>query len=109
MSPQCNKLYLFLDGELGPVDEENFRHHLARCELCASGLHEALQLEMLSLQALRDVNPPVPSLVEEPDFDVPMPAPAARAPARLPRPLRALPRARWMVGAAVALAALMVA
>jgi tetratricopeptide (TPR) repeat protein len=52
MSPQCEKLYLFLDGELGSVHEEHFRHHLARCEACATGLHEAMQLEMLSLYAL---------------------------------------------------------
>lgn len=54
MSSHCDKLYLFLDGELGPVDEEGFRHHLARCEGCASGLHEAMQLELLSLYSLGD-------------------------------------------------------
>ncbi|WP_267146711.1 tetratricopeptide repeat protein [Pyxidicoccus xibeiensis] len=103
MSPQCHKLYLFLDGELGPVDEENFRHHLARCETCAAGLHEALQLEMLSLHALRDVNAPALAPAEELDFDAP--APMAREPAsRRPR-LRALSRRGWAVGVGAAVLA----
>ncbi|MFP2907522.1 anti-sigma factor family protein, partial [Pyxidicoccus sp. 3LFB2] len=90
MSPHCNRLYLFLDGELGAVDEENFRHHLARCEPCASGLHEAMQLELLSLQALG--GRPVPLKAVE--------APEAFAPERQTR-VR-LPRGRWPVALALA-------
>lgn len=48
----CKKLYRFLDGELESGDEEHFRLHLALCRACASGLHDAMQLEMLSVQAL---------------------------------------------------------
>ncbi|MCY1045875.1 zf-HC2 domain-containing protein [Corallococcus sp. bb12-1] len=48
----CKKLYRFLDGELESGDEERFRLHLALCSACASGLHDAMQLEMLSAQAL---------------------------------------------------------
>ncbi|RKH35373.1 hypothetical protein D7Y13_03665 [Corallococcus praedator] len=48
----CKKLYRFLDGELESGDEERFRLHLALCRACASGLHDAMQLEMLSVQAL---------------------------------------------------------
>ncbi|MBE4748695.1 hypothetical protein G4177_11030 [Corallococcus sp. ZKHCc1 1396] len=48
----CKKLYRFLDGELESCDEERFRLHLALCRACASGLHDAMQLEMLSVQAL---------------------------------------------------------
>ncbi|MBZ4422426.1 CHAT domain-containing protein [Myxococcus sp. RHSTA-1-4] len=105
MSPQCNKLYLFLDGELGAVDEENFRHHLARCEPCASGLHEAMQLELLGQYAMRDVRAPPkpgPMLVDpepeqEPVVDL--------EPARRRRLPRWVPRGRQAVGALVALAA----
>ncbi|RKG94533.1 zf-HC2 domain-containing protein, partial [Corallococcus sp. CA053C] len=48
----CKKLYRFVDGELESGDEERFRLHLALCRACASGLHDAMQLEMLSVQAL---------------------------------------------------------
>ncbi|WIG98493.1 CHAT domain-containing protein [Myxococcus sp. SDU36] len=54
MGTLCNRLSLFLDGELPPVDEENFRHHLARCDPCASGLHEAMQLELLGFHVMGD-------------------------------------------------------
>ncbi|WP_164020620.1 CHAT domain-containing protein [Pyxidicoccus trucidator] len=95
MSPHCNRLYLFLDGELGPVDEENFRHHLARCEPCATGLHEALQLELLGLYALGD------GQVAAKAADVGAPVDLAQARERRWR----LPRGRWPVVAALALAA----
>jgi tetratricopeptide (TPR) repeat protein len=87
MSPHCQKLYLFLDGELPPADEENFRHHLARCDGCATGLHEAMQLELLCQQALGGEKLPEP--------------PARRAPSRA----WAAARSRWGAGAALALAA----
>lgn len=48
----CKKLYRFVDGELESGDEERFRLHLALCRACSSGLHDAMQLEMLSVQAL---------------------------------------------------------
>jgi tetratricopeptide (TPR) repeat protein len=95
MSSQCDKLYLFLDGELGSVDEESFRHHLARCEACATGLHEAMQLEMLSLYALGEGEPP-------PRLEAVPPVKPERAP-RLPF-LRVLPGGRHIAGAALVLA-----
>ncbi|WP_404363761.1 zf-HC2 domain-containing protein [Corallococcus coralloides] len=78
----CKKLYRFLDGELESGDEEHFRLHLALCRACASGLHDAMQLEMLSVQALcgavahNDAPPP--------------PSTPVRGPLRF-----ALPRGRW--------------
>ncbi|NMO17379.1 CHAT domain-containing protein [Pyxidicoccus fallax] len=108
MSPHCNRLYLFLDGELGAVDEENFRHHLARCEPCASGLHEAMQLELLGQYALRDVAPAKagPTLVALDGAGAPEPEPVFEsAPERHRRVPWWRPRMPWAVGAAVALAA----
>ncbi|WP_241759201.1 zf-HC2 domain-containing protein [Pyxidicoccus parkwayensis] len=96
MSSQCDKLYLFLDGELGPVDEEKFRHHLARCEPCATGLHEAMQLELLSLYALGDTDAAAKVHAE----------PVKPAPARQQRRplLTLLPGGRLAAGAVLALA-----
>lgn len=88
MSSHCNRLYLFLDGELSAVDEENFRHHLARCAQCAHGLHEAMQLELLCLHTLRDA---------------PVVAPVALVREWAPHSRR--PRGRWPVVVALALAA----
>ena len=96
MNSQCDKLYLFLDGELGPVDEDNYRHHLARCGPCASGLHEAMQLELLSQQVLRGVKSPV-TLV--PPLEAPR---VERERRRLPG---WVPRGRQALGAVLALAA----
>ncbi|MCE9668146.1 CHAT domain-containing protein [Myxococcus stipitatus] len=109
MSQPCNKLFLFLDGELPPVDEENFRHHLARCGMCASGLHEAMQLEMLGFQALgRDGLPPDEDVASEASEPV-WPAPAwPRPPSRAERwwsrwrPTWRVP-AWWVVAGALAL------
>ncbi|WP_223644677.1 zf-HC2 domain-containing protein [Corallococcus sp. EGB] len=86
----CKKLYRFLDGELESGDEEHFRLHLALCRECASGLHDAMQLEMLSVQALCGA-------VAHND------APPPPAPLRTPSRLR-LPRGRWWqaLGAVVA-------
>ncbi|GMU00096.1 hypothetical protein KH5H1_42150 [Corallococcus caeni] len=77
----CKKLYRFLDGELESGDEEHFRLHLALCRACASGLHDAMQLEMLSVQALCGAVA---------HNDAPPPPSSVRAPFRL-----TLPRGRW--------------
>ncbi|MBU8898117.1 CHAT domain-containing protein [Corallococcus sp. M34] len=81
MSAPCDKLESFVDGELPPVDAENFRHHLAQCGTCPPRMQELLALELLADDVLH------PAEVKEP-----------------PRPLRA--RARWAwVAAPLALAA----
>ncbi|XSE96612.1 CHAT domain-containing protein [Pseudomyxococcus flavus] len=99
MSPLCNRLSLFLDGELTPVDEENFRHHLARCDPCANGLHEAMQLELLGFHALGD-----PKVLEEDAADASLesfvPVPPTSRPAATWRA-----RVRWTLGAVGAMAA----
>ncbi|AKQ64989.1 Tetratricopeptide repeat protein [Myxococcus hansupus] len=110
MSPLCNRLSLFLDGELAPVDEENFRHHLARCDPCASGLHEAMQLELLGFNSMGD---PV-ALEEDADeatapwdwVPLPPPPPTAPEPSRLPSRSRG-PWALLGAGGALATAVLL--
>ncbi|MBU8897558.1 CHAT domain-containing protein [Corallococcus sp. M34] len=97
MSAQCQRLYLFVDGELGSVDEETFRHHLAHCEECASGLHDAMQLEVLGMHALRDVPVERAQPAEPPPVVVPLTRPT-RAP-------KWSPAAGWRLGAGLALAA----
>ncbi|XXF80360.1 CHAT domain-containing protein [Myxococcaceae bacterium GXIMD 01537] len=84
MNTLCQKLHQYFDGELASAEEENFRHHLARCEDCANQLHELMQLELLGQKAL----------------DVPVPLADAR-----PRLPRIPPRVMWNVGAVAALAA----
>ncbi|ATB49227.1 CHAT domain-containing protein [Corallococcus macrosporus] len=109
MGSLCNRLSLFLDGELAPIDEENFRHHLARCDPCASGLHEAMQLELLGFQTLGD--PRALAQEEEDALETWMPpgAAAARDAAGVPASGRAPWRwARWAPGAVGALAAAIV-
>ncbi|GEN08276.1 Putative zinc-finger [Myxococcus fulvus] len=115
MSPPCHKLYLFLDGELPPVDEENFRHHLARCPMCATGLHEAMQLELLGFQALHEEGlPSDDELIAAPEAVLPAwPTPPWPRPSwrqRLRSLAPAWPRAVkvWAVGG-VALAAVLLA
>lgn len=51
MSTLCEKLYLFLDGELSEEESEHVRSHLAQCETCATGFEDALQLEVLAAEA----------------------------------------------------------
>jgi len=98
MSPLCNRLSLFLDGELPPVDEENFRHHLARCEPCANGLHEAMQLELLGFHAMGPGH-----ALEEDDTDARV-ASGLLAP-RTQRRASWLAHGRWALGVGGAVAA----
>ncbi|MFP2958365.1 tetratricopeptide repeat protein [Myxococcus sp. 1LA] len=108
MGSLCNRLSLFLDGELPPVDEENFRHHLARCDPCASGLHEAMQLELLGFQAMGAPH----ALAHEEDAPETWLTPEApTAPDAAVVPAVAVGRARrwwWAPGAVGALAAAIV-
>ncbi|MCY1021038.1 CHAT domain-containing protein [Pyxidicoccus sp. MSG2] len=52
MSELCARLEHFVDGELPPVDAENFRHHLTRCATCESKMKELLAMELLADDAL---------------------------------------------------------
>ncbi|MCP3165689.1 CHAT domain-containing protein [Myxococcus qinghaiensis] len=110
MSPPCHRLYLFLDGELPPVDEENFRHHLARCAMCASGLHEAMQLELLGFQALHpeglplqdeeEVEEEAPRYESPPAWPAPpWPKPVWHQRLRSMLPARRAPVGWWAAGA----------
>lgn len=60
MSGLCKQLDAFVDGELEPIDTENFRHHLTHCSQCAAKLQEALQIELLALNALSSQQPQRP-------------------------------------------------
>jgi tetratricopeptide (TPR) repeat protein len=103
MNTLCEKLDLFIDGELSEEECQHMHGHLAGCEVCATGFHEALQLEVLAAEAFGARNaqrPPaarklslVPRLATS---DTP---PEARR--RVGKPRRAL----WGMGVAAALAA----
>ncbi|HZI15047.1 MAG TPA: CHAT domain-containing protein [Myxococcus sp.] len=89
MNPQCAKLEAFVDGELEPVEAENFRHHLAQCGPCEERLTELLAMEMVDDDARRASEA----------------LPAASTPAA---PVRALPvwrRKTWLMAVPLALAA----
>ena len=58
MSALCEKLDLFVDGELSEAEAEAVRGHLARCGACAARLQEAVQLEMLSAEAFQGKEAP---------------------------------------------------
>ncbi|QRK09345.1 zf-HC2 domain-containing protein [Archangium violaceum] len=68
MNRPCNKLPLFLDGELSPEEAESFRYHLASCTSCEAALHEGLQLELLTLRAF-DQEPPQVMIRARPRWD----------------------------------------
>jgi tetratricopeptide (TPR) repeat protein len=94
MSSLCQNLHPYFDGELSASDEENFRHHLARCEDCGHQLHELMQLELVGQEALS-----APAVAAEP-------APEAPATSAKVLPLRRpAPKVMWSAGALTALAA----
>ncbi|ABF92024.1 hypothetical protein MXAN_4986 [Myxococcus xanthus DK 1622] len=104
MGTLCNRLSLFLDGELPPVDEENFRHHLARCDPCASGLHEAMQLELLGFHVMGDPRVLAHEQEDAPETWMASDAPTTRDTAEVPR----RPYWRWAPFAVGAVAAAIV-
>ncbi|MCP3098889.1 CHAT domain-containing protein [Myxococcus sp. K15C18031901] len=85
MSELCDRLESFIDGELAPVDAENFRHHLTRCHACETRMKELLALELLADDALN-------AAAVEPAFVAPPPSPFKR-------------RRTWMMVVPLALAA----
>ncbi|WNZ66042.1 tetratricopeptide repeat protein [Myxococcus sp. MxC21-1] len=104
MGTLCNRLSLFLDGELPPVDEENFRHHLARCDPCASGLHEAMQLELLGFHVMGDPRVLAHEQEDAPETWTAPDAPRTRDAAEVP----GRPHWRWAPFAVGAVAAAIV-
>jgi tetratricopeptide (TPR) repeat protein len=117
MSTLCEKLDLFIDGELSEEERQHMHGHLAGCEVCATGFHEALQLEVLAAEAFGDRNtqrPPAArklSRVEEAPIPVASEVPPAMAARRQSAPPEARRRvgkprrALWGMGVAAALAA----
>jgi tetratricopeptide (TPR) repeat protein len=101
MSTLCEKLYLFIDGELTQEECERVREHLGQCEACARGFQDALQLEVLAAEAFGDSQAPRPVPARRLVL-VPRPA-ALAAPPSTPPPVR---KQRRVWGGAVAAAAL---
>lgn len=67
MSELCERLEHFVDGELPPVDAENFRHHLTRCGACEARMKELLAMELLADDAVNEGSEePVPGRVLTP-------------------------------------------
>jgi hypothetical protein len=52
---ECHRLHEFLDGELGAVDAERFRMHLALCDRCGAEMPRLLELAAASAEAARDL------------------------------------------------------
>ncbi len=50
MTPECEKLQAFTDGELARAEAETFRAHLAGCDHCERGLLELMQLAALGAE-----------------------------------------------------------
>jgi tetratricopeptide (TPR) repeat protein len=97
MTPSCEEVDRFADGEMDPEEAEAFRGHVATCARCQADLDQLAQLHVLETRyrsalqagALAPAAAPVPA--------------AAPAPVT---PIRAHPRWRWAAaGAASALAA----
>ena len=66
MSDLCGRLERFVDGELEPVDAENFRHHLTRCDTCEARMKELIAMELLTDDAVSAPSAAAPSLVSGP-------------------------------------------
>ena len=98
MTPDCERLHLFADGELEAAEADAFRLHLASCAACQRGLDDVLQLDSLGEQLGRATQ-------------IAQPAAAAAQGARVldltaAREKRRRPVALWVAGAAAAAAAL---
>lgn len=48
MHTECNDLDAFFDGQLCAAAHAHFRRHLAACQECQVGLHDRLQLSLLT-------------------------------------------------------------
>ena len=54
MAPTCDDLVPFVDGELDPLDAEEFREHLRTCKACQDSIPESMTLST-QLRSLREV------------------------------------------------------
>ena len=52
MRAECDKLYLFVDGQLDEAEAARFREHLAGCRRCPTALENALVLDAIAEQGL---------------------------------------------------------
>jgi hypothetical protein len=103
MSTLCEKLYLFIDGELTEEECQHVCGHLTRCEACALGFQEALQLEALAVEAFGDKHTEGPAPARKLELVQP---PATLAPSRgAVRGRRKPRRVMWAMGVAAALVA----
>ncbi|HEY6180169.1 MAG TPA: zf-HC2 domain-containing protein, partial [Kofleriaceae bacterium] len=70
MTPGCAErgelLAPYVDGELDAAAAEAFSHHLAACEACRAGLHDALQLVAVEARA---ASPPASVRVPDVSFE----------------------------------------
>jgi len=111
LSTPCEKLYLFIDGELPAEEGEHMRGHLGQCATCATGFQEALQLEVLAAEAFGDSRAPRlapaprPSEAARPHTSQRPPAAAVRRDSS-PRPARPHLRRRVTWGGIAGAAAL---
>ena len=55
LHPEADLVHALTDGELGPVDAERVRAHVARCAVCARELGDVVQFKLVErgLQRLR--------------------------------------------------------
>jgi hypothetical protein len=117
MNALCEKLDLFVDGELSKDECEHVRVHLGRCGTCAVRFQDAVQLQVLATEAFGDVRAsgPAParklSLVEEPPAPVVSEQPPVQEARRGSSPQGARPhlqlrhRVAWGLALAAAFAA----
>lgn len=66
MNELCGRLERFVDGELEPVDAENFRHHLTRCDRCEARMKELVAMELLADDAVGASAGAAPNVVRGP-------------------------------------------
>ena len=82
-TPLCDRLYEFIDGELSDSDAQEFRLHLAECQICPDELEDMLQLAALQDELYGDdarlKNP-------TPKPPPPLPSPTPPLPPRSPSP-----------------------
>ncbi|MBE4751585.1 CHAT domain-containing protein [Corallococcus sp. ZKHCc1 1396] len=106
MTPMCEQLAAFVDGELTPEEAQAFSVHLAECAECQAGLEDQVQAG-LAVQAAAEARAPGPVAS---DSDAPRRVAAPPMRSERPRPPRAPAwDRRRVVGFAAAAAAVVLA